>query len=177
MLYAHIGVCNYDRIVPRYEKPVEQVYTEFWIDVLERVPTSLDFLTCVEDSSGSVNRRKSTALRERSDGEETVTEHMDLPSWVPDFQAKCEPDSLTQHYYTDCFSASAGIQEARHSICHINYHLTLHGFILDTVAETTESGAELKQHNSIVRILSIMIFLLFKHGENYSTNEHPFEAV
>jgi hypothetical protein len=170
VLYAHIGVCNYDRIVPDYKKPVAQVYTEFWIDVLERVPTSLDFLTCVEDSSGSVNCRKLTALKK-------VTEEMDLPSWVPDFKAKCEPESLTQHYYTDCFSASAGIQETRHSICHINYHLALHGFIFDTIAETTESGAELQQHNSTVRILSLMILLLFKHGENYPTNEHPFEAV
>jgi hypothetical protein len=88
MLYAHIGACNYDRIVPHYEKPVAQVYTEFWIDVLERVPTGLDFLSFVEDSSGSVNCWKSTALKERSDDEETVIEEMDLPSWVPEESAE-----------------------------------------------------------------------------------------
>lgn len=181
MLYAHMGVCNYTRIVPDYKKPLGQVYMDLWADILERVPTSVNFLTCVEDASCSVNRSTSVALFEASVPKKTepweIPLPIPLPSWVPDFQARLEPASLTQHYYTNCFSASRDLEEIPCSIDHLDNHLILHGFHFDTVARTSESGQELMQNNSIMRILLLMVEIYAHHGTLYPTNEHPFEAI
>lgn len=177
MLYAHMGVCNYDRIVPDYKKPLGQVYMEFWADVLERVPTSINFLTCVEDASCSVNRSRYTAYSGDLIQEDQKSRKILLPSWVPDFQARLEPGSLTQHYYTNCFFASCELEEIPLSINHAENCLILHGFLFDTVARISESGQELRQDNSIMGIAILMEELCTYHGIAYPTNEHPFEAV
>ncbi|KAH7344361.1 hypothetical protein BKA66DRAFT_478833 [Pyrenochaeta sp. MPI-SDFR-AT-0127] len=177
MLYAHMGVCNYNRIVPDYKKPLGQVYTEFWADVLERVPTSINFLTCVEDTSCSVNRSKSATCSEDLVQEITAPKKIPLPSWVPDFQARLEPASLTQHYYSDCFLAPGNLEEIPLRIDKIENHLILHGFLFDTVARISESGQELIQNNSIMRIALLMEDVYNHYGTSYPTNEHPFEAI
>jgi hypothetical protein len=102
---------------------------------------------------------------------------VNLPSWVPDFHARLEPLSLTQHYYTDCFSASKDMEAIPLSIDSISNYLTVHGFIFDTVACTSESGHELMQTNSIVRILLIIMEVCAHYGTAYPTGDHPFEAL
>jgi hypothetical protein len=104
-------------------------------------------------------------------------ENIYLPSWVPDFQAKLEPPSLIYHYYSGCFSASAGLPITNWTICPLSRHLTIHGFVFDTVEETTECGAELEKMHCITRLLKTMLSLIEKHGSAYPSEEHPFEAV
>ena len=111
ILYAHRGICEKGHLLkPDYSKPVAQVYTEFWREVLERIRDT-NFLTYVEDGSCSENRGKtcqsfiqmvlqvvSSLIRSLRGLPWSKTRP--LPSWVPDFQVKLEPDSLTAHYCT-----------------------------------------------------------------------------
>lgn len=96
VLYALVGVCNYpeDRLQVTYRKPVSQVYTEFWVKVLQIAPPGLSFLSCVEDKSSQRKHRgvaEMWQIQDPASGKWRDWAKAALPSWVPDFAVELEP--------------------------------------------------------------------------------------
>jgi hypothetical protein len=186
MLYAHFGVCRYKRVEIDYGKTVEEVYAEFWGEVMGRVE-DINFLCYVENNNGNPRRQWKwwpILTRQRI----RILPQRPLPSWVPDFQKRQVQDSLTGHYSTlepvDNFNASGlsdlKLEPAAFQVCQKNRYITVRGDRVATIAESGETLDEISAENGwcITRLLQIVRALADKtQPHTYTSLEERINAV
>src|SRR5436190_16880219 len=182
MIYAHIGICKYNKITPNYSKSVQEVYTEFWRGMLLEEPGGINLLTCVGDTSSTKNRyRNNPSIWDIIWG--TPQSGYDLPPWVPDFQAKIEPPSLTERYcsvpgFSDsAFSVSVNLPERAFRVCSHSNLLTLYGFHFDTASAMSECTRKITNDHSILQLLSLMLSMLENGSLAYPSTEEKINAI
>jgi hypothetical protein len=163
MLYAHLGVCRYERLPVTYEKPVTQVYTEFWAEVLLRGPTTLNFLACVEDRTQGEHRNVVENWKRPDDADQRKLVdwgEATLPSWVPDFHVPLEPRSLTWIHDAASFTPAGPFQFdptlSKLDIKLLDNTLALRGWRLDIIDDVSESGDELHEIRKIPMLLNVL---------------------
>jgi hypothetical protein len=184
MLYAHMGVCRYDKLTVSYDKPVSQVYTEFWSEILTRTPVApLGMLTFIEDRTQSRHRGvKEMWKRSGKNNNPRVVNwgEASLPSWVPDLHVPLEPKSLTKYYSEQAFAA-AGRLQFEPELCKVEIklltnELSLRGWRLDVVKEVSETTADFHPPpalKAVPRLLSILHNHITAEQSPYRHSGHP----
>ncbi|KAH8897870.1 hypothetical protein GQ53DRAFT_818126 [Thozetella sp. PMI_491] len=173
-IYALIGVCNRHKDVPvAYEKPVSQVYTEFWAEILGRpnFRGCLNLLECVEDQSQSSLRGKKEMWKEKVGGNWMDLGLRSLPSWVPDLHTPLNPTSLPQHYGEALFQALVdGLGQPISVDGLAKGRLLVEGYHVDTIIAISETDDDLTKNSTIDDLLSLL-------ERSLNSAESPYHSV